>query len=146
MKSGALSLDFTTESASLPITTTEKSWFWWWMYYDLWEWQWPDRKKIAGLNNNDKHHQRNRRWDQEHESLVPKSKVHLCRARKIYLNVTDNSLNEFEMQIAQDEAKKCIERCQLVNWEFVQVLDWCNKSWIVVADNTPVLERNYYDV
>lgn len=25
MKSGALSLDFTTESASLPITTTEKS-------------------------------------------------------------------------------------------------------------------------
>jgi|GEM_PF-2426339 len=34
--------------------------------------------------------------------LVPKSKVHLCRDRKIYLNVTDNSLNEFEMQIAQD--------------------------------------------
>lgn len=25
------------------------------MYHDLWEWQWPDLKKIAGLNNNDKH-------------------------------------------------------------------------------------------
>lgn len=69
------------------------------MYYDLWERQWPDLKKIAG---NDKHHQRNRRGDQEHENLVPKSKVHLCRDRKIYLNVTDISLNEFEMPIAQD--------------------------------------------
>jgi hypothetical protein len=74
------------------------------MYYDLWEWQWPDLKKIAGLNNNDKHLsviegeiKNTRTWFQ--------SQKYIFGARKIYLNVTDNSLNEFEMQIAQDEAR-----------------------------------------
>ena len=80
-------------------------------------------KENRRLSNNHTHQQRNRRWDQKHENLVPKSKVHLYRDRK---NLSQRYWKFFEWIWDADRtgwSKKSIERCQLVNWEFVQILD-----------------------
>lgn len=76
------------------------------MYYDLWERQWPDLKKIAGLNNNDTHLSVIEGEIKNTRTWFRSQKYIFIGIGRIYLNVTDNSLNEFEMQIAQDEARR----------------------------------------